>query len=131
VVAPEPTSTGRRGPELKNTWHRRSSTQQGDETQGHGTRGSTTPGSTYAGRYGPKLQFAWQRVDACPAPCLDLEFVCGVPGLQGADRDEFLPTTNNHPRVACGFFILIFFNQYLRNKLDQNFFLNLIPCYEL
>jgi hypothetical protein len=37
-------------------------------------------------RCDPKLQLVWQRVDACPAPCLDLELVCGVPDLQGADR---------------------------------------------
>jgi hypothetical protein len=35
VAALESTSTGRRGPELRNTWQRRSSTQQGGETQGH------------------------------------------------------------------------------------------------
>jgi hypothetical protein len=27
-------------------------------------------------RCGPNLQLAWQRVDARPAPCLDLELVC-------------------------------------------------------
>jgi hypothetical protein len=32
---------------------------------------------TSAGRCGPKLQLTWQRVDARPAPCLDLELVCG------------------------------------------------------
>jgi hypothetical protein len=30
-----------------------------------------------AGRRGPELQLAWQRVDTRPAPCLDLELVCG------------------------------------------------------
>jgi hypothetical protein len=40
VAAPEPTSAGRRGPELRNTWQRRSSTQQGGEARGHGIRGS-------------------------------------------------------------------------------------------
>jgi hypothetical protein len=40
---------------------------------------------TSAGRCGLKLQLTWQRVDARPAPCLDLELVYGVPGLQGAD----------------------------------------------
>jgi hypothetical protein len=35
VAALEPTSTGRRGPELKNTWQCRSSTQQGGEARGH------------------------------------------------------------------------------------------------
>jgi hypothetical protein len=41
VAAPEPISTRRRGPELRNTWQRRSLTQQGGEVRGHGTRGST------------------------------------------------------------------------------------------
>jgi hypothetical protein len=41
VAAPEPTSTGRRGPELRNTWQRRSSTPQGGETRVHGTCGVT------------------------------------------------------------------------------------------
>jgi hypothetical protein len=39
LVAPELISIGRRGPELRNTWQRRSSTQQGDESQGNGTCG--------------------------------------------------------------------------------------------
>jgi hypothetical protein len=74
VVAPELNSARRRG-------------------RGHGPRGSTgahlrkevrsgvvghvvAPESTSAGRCGPKLQLALQRVDAHPAPCLDLELVC-------------------------------------------------------
>jgi hypothetical protein len=32
---------------------------------------------TPVGRYGPKLQLAWQRVDARHAPCFNLELVCG------------------------------------------------------
>jgi hypothetical protein len=43
------------------------------------------PEPTSAGRCGPKLQLTWQRVDARPAHCLDLELVCGLPGLQCAD----------------------------------------------
>jgi hypothetical protein len=103
VATPEPTSTGRRGSELRNVWRRRSSTQQGDEARGHRPRGSTrahlskevrsgavghvvAPEPTSVGRYGPKLQFVWQRVDARTAPCLNLEHVCGVPDLQDADR---------------------------------------------
>jgi hypothetical protein len=35
------------------------------------------PELTYARKCGPKLQLTWQRVDARPAPCLDLELVCG------------------------------------------------------
>jgi hypothetical protein len=43
VAAPEPTSIGKRGPELRNAWRRQSSTQQGDEARGHGSHGSTGP----------------------------------------------------------------------------------------
>jgi hypothetical protein len=35
VAAPEPTSAGRRGPELRNAWWRQSSTQYGDDARGH------------------------------------------------------------------------------------------------
>jgi hypothetical protein len=41
VAAPEPTLAGRRGPKMRNTWHRRSSTQQVGKTRGHETCGST------------------------------------------------------------------------------------------
>jgi hypothetical protein len=41
VAAPEPTSAGMRGPELRNTWQRRSLTQQRGEVRGHETCGST------------------------------------------------------------------------------------------
>jgi hypothetical protein len=94
MAAPEPTSAGRRGPELRNTWQRQSSTQQGGEARGHVTRGSTgahlskevrsdaaghvaAPEPTSAGRCGLKLQLTWQRVDARHTPCLDLELICG------------------------------------------------------
>jgi hypothetical protein len=94
VAASEPTSLGRRGPELRNTWQRRSPPQQGGEVRSYGPRGSTrahlnkevrsgaaghvaAPKPTSAGRCGPKLQLTWQRVDARPAPCLDLELVYG------------------------------------------------------
>jgi hypothetical protein len=93
ATASEPTSAGRRGPELRNTWQHRSSTQQGGEARGHEPRDSTgahlskevrsraaghmtAPEPTSAGRCGLKLQLAWQRVDAHPALCLDLELVC-------------------------------------------------------
>jgi hypothetical protein len=39
---------------------------------------------TSAGRCGLKLQLIWHRVDTHPAPYFELEFVCGVPGIQGA-----------------------------------------------
>jgi hypothetical protein len=94
VAAPEPTSLGRRGPELRNMWWRRSSTQQRDEARGHEPHGSTgahlsmevRSGATRhvaalkpnsAGRYGPKLQLTWQYVDARHTSYLDLELVCG------------------------------------------------------
>jgi hypothetical protein len=94
VAALEPTSAGRRGPELRNAWRHQSSTQQGDETRGHGPRGSTgahlskevrsgaaghvaAPKPTSVGRCGPKLYLMWQRVDARLAPCLDLDLICG------------------------------------------------------
>jgi hypothetical protein len=32
---------------------------------------------TSAERCGPKVQLTWQRMDAHPASCLDLELVCG------------------------------------------------------
>jgi hypothetical protein len=61
---------------------------------GHGPRDSTgahlskevrsgaaghvaAPKPTSAGMYGPKIQLMWQRVDARPAPYLDLELICG------------------------------------------------------
>jgi hypothetical protein len=72
VAAPEPTSVGRRGPELRNMWQDWSSTQQGGEARGHVTHGSTEAHlskevmsgvvghvvalePTSAGRCGPKL----------------------------------------------------------------------------
>jgi hypothetical protein len=39
VKAPEPISVGKRGPELRDTWQRRSSSQQGGEVRGRGTHG--------------------------------------------------------------------------------------------
>jgi hypothetical protein len=41
VAAPELTSTRRRGPELRDTWWRRSSPQQGGEVRGRGTHGGS------------------------------------------------------------------------------------------
>jgi hypothetical protein len=92
VAALELASTGKRGSELRNTWRRQSSTQQGDETPGprgnteahlskevsSGAAGHVTAQEpTSAGRCGLKLQLTWQRVDARHAHCLDLELVCG------------------------------------------------------
>jgi hypothetical protein len=48
------------------------------------------PEPTSAGRCGPKVQLMWQHVDAHTAPCLDLELVYGVPGLQRTDNNDLL-----------------------------------------
>jgi hypothetical protein len=67
---------------------------RGGRARSHGTRGSggahlgsevrsrvaghvAAPEPTSVGRCGLKLQLAWQRVDARPAPYLDLELICG------------------------------------------------------
>jgi hypothetical protein len=119
MTAPEPTSAGRRGPELRNMWRRRSSTQQGDEARGHGPRGSTgvhlskevrsgatghvaASKSTSAGRCGPKVQLTWQCVDARPALCLDLELVCGGTRSSWCRQTEIVfgvTNSNIGPRV--------------------------------
>jgi hypothetical protein len=41
VAAPEPTSAGRRDPEMRDTWQCWRSRQQGGEVLGHGTCGNT------------------------------------------------------------------------------------------
>jgi hypothetical protein len=76
---------GQRELEPQDTWRPRSCVElaAGDGAAGH----VAAPKPTSAGRRGPELQLAWQRVDTRPAPCLDLELVCGVPGLQGTDRN--------------------------------------------
>jgi hypothetical protein len=48
------------------------------------------PKPTSTGRCGLKVQLTWQRMDAHPASCPDLELVCGVPGLQGIDNERVL-----------------------------------------
>jgi hypothetical protein len=59
VTAPEPTSTGRRGPELRNMWQRRSSPlgEAKPGAMGH----VATPEPTSAGMQGPELRNMWQR----------------------------------------------------------------------
>jgi hypothetical protein len=54
VVAPEPTSAGRRGPELRNTWQRQSSPLGEPEpgAMGH----VAVPEPTSVGRRGPELR---------------------------------------------------------------------------
>jgi hypothetical protein len=91
VTASELNSARRRESGSRDMWQHRSSPQQGGEVRGRGTRGSSgkevssgamghvvAPEPTSAGRCGPKLQLAWQRVDAHPAPCLYIELVCGA-----------------------------------------------------
>jgi hypothetical protein len=86
--------SGRQSPEPCHTWLHWSSSRQGGKDQSRGTRGSAgahlskearsgaaghvvAPEPTFTGRCDLKVQLTWQRVDARPAPCLDLELVCG------------------------------------------------------
>jgi hypothetical protein len=79
---------------------------RGGRARSHGTHGSArvhldrevrsgatghvaAPETTSAGRCGPKLQLAWQRVDARPARCLDLELVCGGTWSSGCRQYSF------------------------------------------
>jgi hypothetical protein len=59
VAALEPTSAGRRGPELRNTWQRRSSPLE--EAEPGAMRHVAAPKPTSAGRRGPELRNAWRR----------------------------------------------------------------------
>jgi hypothetical protein len=59
VAASKPTSIGRRGPELRNTWHHRSSPLGETESGAMGYVAAPEPTST--GRRDPKLRNMWQR----------------------------------------------------------------------
>jgi hypothetical protein len=59
VAAPEPTSVGRRGPKLRNTWQRRSSPLGEAEPGAMGHVAAPEP--TSAGSRGPELRNTWQR----------------------------------------------------------------------
>jgi hypothetical protein len=74
VAASESTSAGRRGLELRNTWQRRNSTQQGGEVRSHGT---------YGGSEGRLFSNVWSKATAYMATCryifcyfFDLELIC-------------------------------------------------------
>jgi hypothetical protein len=58
VVAPELTSLGRRGPELRNTWQRQSSPLE--EVQPRAMGHAAAPEPISAGRRGPELRNTWQ-----------------------------------------------------------------------
>jgi hypothetical protein len=94
MAAPELTLSGRQGLKLRDTWQHQRSPCQGGKVRSWGTRGSAgahldkearsgamghvaAPKPTSVGRFGLKLQRTWQHVDARPAPCLDLELICG------------------------------------------------------
>jgi hypothetical protein len=85
--------SGSQSSEPWDTWQHRSSPRQGGKDRSWETRGSAgvhfskearsgavgnmvVPEPTSVGRFDPKLQLTWQRVDARPAPCVDLELVC-------------------------------------------------------
>jgi hypothetical protein len=55
--------------------------------------------ATSIGRCDLKLQFTWQCVDARPAPYLNLELICGVPGLQHTDNDRVHISDKLHKRI--------------------------------
>jgi hypothetical protein len=59
VTAPEPTSTGRRGPELRNTCQRLNSPLR--EAEPRAMRHMAAPEPTSTWRWGPELRNIWQR----------------------------------------------------------------------
>jgi hypothetical protein len=133
VVAPELTSTSRRGLRLRNTWQHWSSPRQEGNIQSWGTRDSAgahlskearsgaaghavASEPTLVERCGPKIQLMWQCVDARPALYLDLELICGGTRSSGYWQPCF--KTINHPRENK--FIMYQVFEYKTNKtLDQ------------
>jgi hypothetical protein len=100
VAAPELPRVGQRELEPQDTWRPRSCPGLGsgswsrrsrggpgaasDWVEGAGAAGHVAaPAPTSAGRRGPELQLAWQGVYTRPAPCLDLELVCGGTWFSG------------------------------------------------
>jgi hypothetical protein len=106
VAAPELPRSGQRELEPQGTWRPRSCPGLGSGSWSHRTQGGPgaapgwaagaratrhevapelpragqrelEPQDTWRPRSCPGLQLAWQRVDTRPAPCLDLELVCG------------------------------------------------------
>jgi hypothetical protein len=75
VAAPELSSRGGRA--WSHGTHGSTGAHLGREARSEAEEHVATPEPTSTGRCGPKLQLAWQRVDPHPAPCLDLELVCG------------------------------------------------------
>jgi hypothetical protein len=73
VVASELNSVRMRGPGPRGSTGAHLSKEVRSRAAGHVA--ALEP--TSAGRCGLKLQLVWQRVDARPAHCLDLELVCG------------------------------------------------------
>jgi hypothetical protein len=47
------------------------------------------PESTSIKMCGLKLQLTWHYVNARPAPYLDLELICGISGIQGAEKYNY------------------------------------------
>jgi hypothetical protein len=59
----------------------------------------TVPEPTSTGRCGPELQLMWQRVDACPATCLNLELVCGGTWSLGYRHTQYLLSNEAHHKI--------------------------------
>jgi hypothetical protein len=74
VAAPDLTLSRRRGLELRDTWQRRSSPQQGDEVRRRGTHGGA--GAHLCREVWSEATAYVAALDAHTAPCLDLELVC-------------------------------------------------------
>jgi hypothetical protein len=83
VVMPELNSARKQDPRARATWQHQSSPQQVGEVRGRGTRDG------FRAHLCSEVWFeAIACVDARHAPYLDLELVCGVPGLQGVDKNK-------------------------------------------
>jgi hypothetical protein len=65
------------------------------------------PEPTSVGRCSPKLQLTWHRVDAHPAPYLDLELVCG--GTRSLGYRQCTPYMSIELRVFKIIIIYAFF----------------------
>jgi hypothetical protein len=73
VTALKLNSARRRGPGPRGSIGAHLSKEVSSGAAGH----MAAPEPTSTGRCGPKLQLMWQRIDACTAPYLNLELVCG------------------------------------------------------
>jgi hypothetical protein len=81
MAAPEPTSAGRQGSELRDMWQCRNSPQQEGEVRGRRTRGGAGTHLSKEVRSGAAGHVV--------APCLDLDLVCGSTRSLGCRQSGF------------------------------------------